>query len=113
MIVAKKRALRFGKGHAYKTKESIKCERDLKYEAWVQWRSKGGGEAWNKPVRVVALFRKEGRRGRADVIGLCETVLDALIGVVYTDDHWAHDVRCLWSKDLVSPTTVVVSIEPI
>lgn len=112
-IICKKRALRFTRqGHAYKTKESKDCEQALKMEAWIQTRG-GIQKIVDKPVRVVMLFRKAGRRGRADVLGLAETMADALEGVAYTNDHWIHDLRCQWSDTLTAPTTALVSVNEI
>lgn len=107
-IITKKRALRFGKGRAYKTRESIESEKSLKYEAWTQRRGK---EPLITPVKMTVLFRKKGRRGRADLDGMAATVLDALIGVAYKDDSQVHDLHVKWSDTLAAPTTAHVFIE--
>lgn len=84
-------------------------ERAIRQEAWDQclehrYRMVDG------PVRLVAVFRKT----PADCVGLLETVLDALQGVVYANDRQVVDFAARWDMEgfLEKHETCIVNVEP-
>ena len=91
-----------GKMYQYRPKRAVESEDGLHWEAKSQWKAK----TLSGPVRVDALFRKT----RADCIGLMETVLDALQGIVYENDKQCGECSYGWAE-LPEGVTAILMVE--
>lgn len=112
-IVPKKNAVhsaitKKGQRYHYKSYAARISEDTIRKEIWAQWKVHNK-EPWKTSVAVKVLLRKT----RADAIGLLETILDAMEGIVYHNDRQVVKGSYEWSDALASPTTAVICVEKI
>lgn len=109
-IIPKKNAHRIGHakdGRAYQYRKQTAI--DSEYNVW--WEAR---QQFNKlpvrrargPVRVEAVYRKT----QADCIGLQETVLDGLQGIVYEDDAQVVEQSSRWEREGELPAGVTAIV---
>lgn len=83
-----------GTPYTYKSSNARNSEQELKREAWVEC-ARLGLKPFKGKVRVQALFA----RRKGDLIGVMETLQDALQEVVYEDDAQICEQHMKWDDD--------------
>lgn len=89
------RISRQGRAYLHRDPRAIESQNSLHSEAWGLWWASGGGSPMTEPVEVRAIFKKT----RADLIGVLETVLDALEEIVYVNDKQVAAFSVRWDLD--------------
>lgn len=89
------RVSRYGKVFLQPNPRAVESENSLHSEAWGLWFAAGGDKPTSELVEVRAIFKKT----RADLIGVLETILDALQGVVYENDKQVAAFTVQWDHD--------------
>lgn len=87
-----------GRLYQFKGKNARVSESNLQQEAFLQAK-KLGIKPTDKPVSVSFLFKKT----RADLIGITETLQDALQGVIYLDDKQIWQQHMEWDVKRILP----------
>lgn len=96
---------RDGRLYQYKSQRARDSQSGLHTEAWIQAK-KANHTIVELPVKVEFYFRKT----RADLIGVAETLQDALEGVIYANDKQIIEQKMKWTDALDDGYTAFVRI---